>query len=94
MEFQLRDYTIEPGRLDDFVREWHEVVLPLRVAMGFSVLGPWIERDASRFVWLIGYDGDIGAADEAYYASAERRAIDPDPARHVADARSVRLEAA
>jgi hypothetical protein len=93
MHFQLREYTIEAGRLDDFVREWRELVLPLRLTLGFSVLGPWVERDASRFVWLLGYDGDIRAANEAYYESPERAAMDPDPARLVAEIREVWLEA-
>ena len=93
MRFQLREYTIEEGRLDDFVGEWRELVLPLRVSMGFSVLGPWIERGASRFVWIVGYDGDIEAADAAYYASGERAAMRSDPARLVVEARTVWLEA-
>ena len=93
MHFQLREYTIEAGRLDDFVREWRELVLPLRVAQGFSVLGPWVEREANRFVWIVGYDGDLGAANDAYYASPERAAMDPDPARLVAETRTVELEA-
>lgn len=93
MEFQLREYTIEPGRLDDFVREWRELVLPLRVAQGFGVLGPWIEREACRFVWIVGYDGDVSAANDAYYASPERAAMDPDPARLVAETRTVLLAA-
>jgi hypothetical protein len=93
MRFQLREYQIEEGRLDDFVREWRELVLPLRVSLGFSVFGPWVEREGSRFVWIVGYDGDIGAADEAYYASAGRAAMDPDPARLVADTRQVWLDA-
>jgi hypothetical protein len=94
MRFQLREYRIEEGRVDDFVREWRELVLPLRVSMGFSVFGPWVEPEASRFVWVLGYDGDIRAADEAYYSSAERQAMDPDPARLVADIRQVWLETA
>ena len=32
-----------------------------------------------RFVWLLEYDGDdYQAANDAYYASPERRALDPD----------------
>jgi hypothetical protein len=93
MQFELREYRIEEGRLDDFVREWREVVLPLRLTMGFSVFGPWVERDASRFVWIVGYDGDIRAANEAYYSSAERHVMDRDPARLVAEIRQVWLEA-
>jgi hypothetical protein len=93
MQFQLREYTIEAGRLDDFVREWRELVLPLRLSLGFNVFGPWVEREASRFVWIVGFDGDIRAADDAYYESPERAAMDPDPARLVADRRLVWLEA-
>ena len=93
MQFQLREYAIQEGRLDDFIHEWRELVLPLRVSLGFSVFGPWVEREASRFVWLVGYDGDIRAADGAYYSSAERAAMDPDPARLVVESRHVWLQA-
>jgi hypothetical protein len=92
VRYQLREYTIEGGRLDDFVREWRELVLPLRVTMHFNVLGPWVERGASRFVWIVGYDGDLAAANRAYYESDERQAMQPDPARLVVDARTVWLE--
>ena len=44
MQFQLREYAIVDGGLDDFVAEWREHLLPLRLSMGFSVLGPWIDR--------------------------------------------------
>jgi hypothetical protein len=92
VRFQLREYAIEDGKLDEFVREWREHVLPLRVSIGFSVLGPWVEREANRFVWLIGYDGDIEAANDAYHTSEERKAMDPDPARLIAGTRTVWLE--
>ena len=93
MKYELREYTIEEGRLDDFVREWRELVLPLRVSLGFNVLGPWIEREANRFVWIVAYDGDLEAANAAYYDSDERRAMSPDPARLVLEARTIWLEA-
>jgi hypothetical protein len=93
LRFQLREYTIEEGRLDEFVREWRELVLPLRLAQGFNVVGPWVERESSRFVWIAGYDGDFEAANEAYYESDERRALEPDPARLVLETRMVSLEA-
>jgi hypothetical protein len=93
MHFQLREYTIEAARLDDFVHEWRELVLPLRLAQGFSVFGPWVEREASRFVWLLGYEGDIRVANEAYSASPERAAMAPDPARLIAEIREVWLDA-
>ena len=94
MQFQLREYTIEAGRLDDFVREWRELVLPLRERLGFTVVGPWVEREASGFVWIVGYDGDIREADGRYYASPERKAMNPDPARLVVGSRLIWLDSA
>jgi len=93
MHFQLREYAIEEGRLDDFVELWRELICPLRLSLGFSVFGPWVEREASRFIWLVGFDGDIRAADERYYASPERTAMDPDPAQLIVESRHVWLEA-
>ena len=78
MLWQLRIYRAKDGELDAFVEEWREHVLPLRRAHGFDVLGPWVSDD-DRFVWIIGHE-NLQASDEAYYASAERAAISPDPA--------------
>jgi hypothetical protein len=86
MDAQLRVYTVKPGELAEWLEEWRSHIAPLRERLGFRVVGPWIDEQASTFVWLLEYDGDEGfaAADERYYASDERRALDPDPARHLA----------
>jgi hypothetical protein len=91
MTYQLRLYRAKPGALAAFVAEWREHVLPLRRAKGFEVLGPWISREDSRFVWIVGHD-DFAAADADYYASPERAAIDPDPVRHLAEVETILLE--
>ena len=95
MELVLRIYTIKPGELDDWVSEWRAHVLPLRRRLGFEVLGAWASEEESTFTWLLGYDGPegIAAANAAYYASPERTAIDPDPARHIAEARQLPVHA-
>jgi hypothetical protein len=92
MEFQLRVYRIAEGRLDEFVRDWRRLILPLRQELGFSVVGPWIEREGSRFVWLLGYDGDFREANERYYRSDKRAAMNPDPARFIAEIEEIWLE--
>ena len=81
MEWQLRIYRIDEGALDEWADEWRTHVAPLRERHGFRVLGPWIE--GRTFVWLLGHDGDFAQADAAYYSSDERKALDPDPARHI-----------
>ena len=88
--WQLRLYRVEPGRMDDWMREWRDCIRPLREANGFTVIGPWIDRD-ERFVWVIGHD-DFESADAAYYASSERAALDPDPARLLVETEALMLE--
>jgi hypothetical protein len=82
---ELRVYTVKPGQMEVWVAEWREHVYPLRLKLGFSVPAAWVVDGEDRFVWLLEYDGDdYQAANDAYYASPERRALDPDPARHLA----------
>jgi hypothetical protein len=82
---QLRVYRIEAGHLEDFASAWKRGVEPLRRRFGFSSQA-WTVPGDDVFVWLLAYDGDgtFESADAAYYASSERRAMRPDPARWIA----------
>jgi len=81
MEYELRRNRISPDHLEEFLAAWLGGVVPLRRQFGFSFAGAWIIEGAGDLVWILGYDGPDGfdAADERYYASAERAALDPDP---------------
>jgi hypothetical protein len=80
---QLRTYRIADGAMEEFVREWREHVVPMREAFGFRVNGAWTDQETNGFVWVISHDGDFADADAAYFASDDRRALDPDPARNI-----------
>ena len=82
-ELQLRDYLIQPGALHQWIKEWDEKVRPLRERLGFTVAGAWTIEDESRFIWILEWDGtgSFEEADRSYYASPERAALQPDPAR-------------
>lgn len=86
MVSQLRMYTAREGELEAFIQEWRAGVVPLRRKFGFKVEGAWAIREKEQFIWIISYDGSDGfeARDRAYYASPERKALSPDPARHLA----------
>jgi NIPSNAP protein len=85
MATQLRMYTINRGKMDEFVRAWKAGVSPLRQRLGFRIDGAWVIPERNQFVWLLSYDGiDWDARDAAYYASPERKALDPDPAQFIA----------
>ena len=94
MATQLRDYRIRAGQLDRFVEEWRARLAPLRRSLGFEIPGAWTVPDDDRFVWLLVHPGDWEAfaeADEAFFASPLRQAMDPDPARLIEEQRNVRL---
>jgi hypothetical protein len=85
MVSQLRLYQVKDGEMDSFIEEWRTTVVPLRRKFGFKVEGAWTSPKDNAFIWIITYDGPEGfeARDAAYYASPERKAISPDPARHL-----------
>ena len=74
--------------------EWRAHLAPLRRAMGFEIPAAWTVPEEDRFIWLLEHPGDWDAfaeADAAYFASPERAAIDPDPARLIEEQRTLRL---
>jgi hypothetical protein len=81
---QLRLYRIAAGRLDDFADAWSNGVEPLRRQFGFTSQA-WKLPELNLFVWLVTYAGagPFEDADAAYYASPERAALEPDPARWI-----------
>ena len=86
MLVQLRVYTINRGALDEWVKEWREKVKPLRLKLGFEILGAWTVAETNQFLWVLSYDGTESwdTLDRAYHQSEERRAMVPNPARYIA----------
>jgi hypothetical protein len=95
MQIQLREYRIRHGQMDDWVAGWKSHIVPLREEAGFRLIGAWVDATDNRFVWLIGYSGTEGfqAADDRYYASQRRGALQPDPAELIEEARQTMVEA-
>ena len=55
---------------------------------GGSQAPGWVIPERNEFLWVLSYDGPEGfpAKDSAYYASAERGALEPDPVQFIARA--------
>ena len=72
---------------------WTAFVLPLRRSYGFRI-DAWTAAD-DRFIWLVTFDGPgtFEDADRRYYASAERRSLDPDPAQWIIENETIALAA-
>jgi hypothetical protein len=79
--WELRIYTINRGRLDDFVAAWREGVYPLRLEHGFKIPAAWISRPNNQFIWVLGYEGPMKWEDAqaAYYGSSQRQDLEVDP---------------
>ena len=85
---QLRIYTINRGRMDDFVRAWRDGIYPLRLRYGFRIAGAWIIAEHNQFVWVLSHGGTEPWDDleRAYSESPERLALSPDPSHYLARA--------
>jgi hypothetical protein len=68
---QLRRYTIETGRMDDFIAWFRSIVEP-RAKYGFRVVFAYADDDHSEFVWAVAHEGDFDSAEADYMASPER----------------------
>jgi hypothetical protein len=83
---QLRLYTIDKGRLDDFAAAWRAGVYPLRLKMGYQI--PFAAKipETNQFVWVLAYDGPESweRKEAGYYGSDERKRLSPDPAQWIA----------
>jgi hypothetical protein len=79
--WELRIYTINRGRLDDFVKAWREGVYPLRLEHGFKIPAAWVSRQNNQFIWVLGYEGPLEWEDaqSAYYGSSQRQSLEVDP---------------
>jgi hypothetical protein len=92
--YQLRRYLVQPTEMDTWLEEWRRDIVPLRERFGFNIVGAWVSREENRFVWVMSYDGPEGfeAANERYYASPARLAIQPDPTRHLVETETLLME--
>ena len=86
MPTEIHIYTINAESLDAFAAEWRSSIKPLRQKFGFAVEGGWKVAVTNQFVWLLSHaDAENWVTNnEAFYQSPERRALSPDPARHIA----------
>jgi hypothetical protein len=94
-EVELRDYDVMPGHVDEWVRAWITDIAPLRRQCGFKIVGAWLDRTGSRFVWVLTYEGDdtFDAAEQRYHTLPAREALRPEPSKWIAAARITRVAA-
>jgi hypothetical protein len=86
MYAQLRVYTANRGKMDDWIRWFNDKLLPIADQAGHTIVGPWVNEAKTDFVWIRTYDSaeDAKAKDERFYGSPEWKAIAPEAAAFIA----------
>ena len=86
MPLQMRTYTINRGALHDFAQEWAQTIKPLREKIGFDIPAAWTVAETNQFICLMHHSSPEtwDSLDQAFHQHPERRAMKPNPARHIA----------
>lgn len=77
---QLRRYSLDPARIDEFGPGWASRIPALRQKYGFSIEFAYLDRAASTFVWAVSTAGDHDEflrREAEYYSSPEKEAGTP-----------------
>ena len=69
MFYELRRYTINAGRMDEWVRFMEGTIIPFQVAKGMVIAGSFRGEDETTYVWLRRFASEAERArlDEAAY---------------------------
>ena len=66
MFFELREYTIKPGKMDEFVKLMEDEIIPFQIAQGMVINGSFRgEEDDTQYVWIRRF-ADEGEREELY----------------------------
>lgn len=57
--YELRQYQIQPGKMDEWIALMEEVIIPFQVANGMVIVGSFRgETDDNLYVWLRRFDSE------------------------------------
>jgi hypothetical protein len=78
---EVRIYTLNKGKLDDFVKLWNEKLAPIHQKYGLKILGAWVNRPQNEFVWIRVFENEADRDEKTktYMTSPERKALGDQP---------------
>lgn len=50
--YELRQYFVRPGKMNEWVKIMEEEIIPLQVAAGMVICGSFAGEDETKYVWL------------------------------------------
>src|SRR5207302_9070915 len=81
--WQLREYTVKPGEMAQWLEEWRSQIVPPRLKHGVRILGSWTVDGTDQVVCIITYDGprSWAEADRDHHQPPDPKANAPAPAK-------------
>ena len=49
---QIRTYTINRGEMDNFLKEFQAVAIPMHEKVGIPIIASWVDRAQNEFIWV------------------------------------------
>jgi hypothetical protein len=88
MYAELRVYTVNRGKFDEYVRWFNDKLTPVAKDAGHTILGPWANEDKTELIWIRVYDSadDAKTKNERFMSSPAWKAIAPEAGQFVAKA--------
>ena len=78
--YELRQYKVLPGKMDEWVKIMEEEIIPFQVSKGMVICGSFRgETDPSAYVWLRRFESE--AEREALYKKVYETRLLEDPDR-------------
>lgn len=58
--FELRQYKVQPGKMDEWVRLMEEEIIPFQISKGMVITGSFrAESDDSVYVWIRRFETEV-----------------------------------
>jgi hypothetical protein len=94
MLYELRNYTVKKGRMQAWVKLFHEQILPFQVSKGMVITGIWTaEKDPNTFIWMRRFKNEAERKklyDKVYETTEWKDVIQPQVAR-LLDIKSIKV---
>ena len=68
--FELRQYPLQAGQLDNWVTFMDEILIPFQRSKGMVIVGSWFNRELNQYVWIRRFENEADK-DKLYKAAYE-----------------------
>ncbi len=57
--YELRQYFVRPGKMDEWVKIMEEEIIPFQVSKGMVIVGSWFDEQApEHYIWLRRFESE------------------------------------